>query len=99
MARSFIKIHPCELRRVHMLVAHASLDINDISLQDRADHRALWEPDGESGTDDVSDHEETQLLPQLMVVALLGFFEKTRMLFQSLFGGPCRTIDTLKHLV
>ncbi len=33
------------------------------------------------------------------MVALLGFFEKTQMLFQSLFGGPCRTIDTLKHLV
>src|SRR5262245_24007375 len=99
MARLLIEIHPCELRRIHMLIAHASLDINDISFQDRADHRALWKPDGESRTDDVRDHEETQFLPQLAMVALLRFLQKSQMLLERLLGRPCRPINALKHLV
>src|SRR5262249_15654711 len=99
MARSFVKLHPCELRRIHVLIAHASLDINDISFQDRTDHRALREPDGESRTDDVRDHEETQFLPQLPMVTLLGLLEKSQMLLERLLGGPSSTINALKHLV
>ena len=43
--------------------------------------------------------EQVQLLAQLAVVALLGFFQHVQVLFQVFFLGPGRAVDTLQHFV
>src|SRR5262249_61054714 len=61
--------------------------------------RSRRETEAEHRPDHVRDHVQTQFLPPLPMVTLLGLLEKSQMLLERLLGGPSSTINALKHLV
>ena len=64
-----------------------------------ANNAALRVEENQARAGEVLDAEQVQLLTQLAMIPLLGFFELVEILFQVLFVEECRAIDALEALV
>ena len=63
VTRSLIKLHRSQRRSVDVLVAGSQLFINDVTLQLATDSRTIWQPEWQTLTHFLRNHEEIQLFP------------------------------------
>ena len=69
------------------------LDLGQVLLQAEAQLRAFGQPNWQTFTHNIVEHEELQLTTQLAVVTLLGFFEQHEVLIEFLLLREGDTID------
>ena len=93
-----IEVLGTDMRGDNFLIAVVLLNLTQHVLQAQTEIGALGEPDGQTLTYAVGEHEELHLLTNLAVVALLGFFEHDEILVEHLLFGEGDTIDT-RHLL
>ena len=86
------------MRSDNFLIAIIFLDFAQHILQAQTKVCSLGEPDGQTLTHTVGEHEEFHLLTDLSVVALLGLFEHHEILVEHLLLGEGNTVDT-RHLL
>ena len=63
VARSLIKLHRSQRRSVDVLVARSQLFVNYVALQLATDRRTIWQPEWQTLTNFLRNHEEIQLFP------------------------------------
>src|SRR5258708_27591826 len=77
-----------------MQVAPRKLFVDDEALELTSDGCSIGQPEGRAGTDSVVDHEELQVLAQLLVVALLRLLEELQVVLELARRLPRRAVDT-----
>ncbi|MPM96977.1 hypothetical protein SDC9_144147 [bioreactor metagenome] len=66
-------------------------------FQTLAESSAFGQPDGESGTDALAEHENFEFFAQFAVIAFLGFFEFHQVFIQFLLFRKSNAVDTCHH--
>mmetsp|Transcript_37514 Transcript_37514/g.87440 ORF Transcript_37514/g.87440 Transcript_37514/m.87440 type:complete len:538 (+) Transcript_37514:6674-8287(+) len=87
-----------DLRALDLQVAVVAVDAAHVLLHLLPDRPALGVPEHDARRVLV-DVEQVQLLAELAVVALLGFFEQRQVFLQVVLARPGRAVDALQHLV
>ncbi|MNV48758.1 hypothetical protein D3C71_1406810 [compost metagenome] len=95
VAGGLVQIHVAENRCVHMLIAKAGFDVNDITFQYAAQLGALRQPDRQALADELVECEDFKLLAELAVVALLRFLQQMQVLVQLRFLDPGGAVHAL----
>ena len=85
-------------RRLDELIAFLRMLFIPELLEHIAQDHAIRQKDRHAGRI-LAHHEQAQLTAQLLMVALLGLFQKLQMLFQLLLGLKAYAVDALQHLV
>jgi hypothetical protein len=85
-------------RRLDLLVAGRDQHVPHVACENVVENRAFAQPEGRARRPLV-EHEESEILPELPVVALLRFLETLKMGFQLRLAGKRRPVDPLHRLV
>src|SRR5712691_639884 len=89
------------MRRDNVAVAAPELLIDDPAFELSPDGCAVRQPDHLAYSDPFVQREKLQLLPQLLVIALLRLFEELEVVVELLLGRPRGAVDPgeLRHLL
>ena len=92
VARALVQVFLDHVPRPDVLVAVAGLRLADVAFHQVAQHLALGGEERQARADVIGEVEQAELLAQLAVVALLGFFQPPQVILQLLWRcpRPCR---------
>ena len=98
MSGSDIEVLTTDVRSDHLLIAETLLHLAQMILQTEAQLRSLRQPDRQTLTHLLGEHEELHLLTDLTVVAFLGLLKHHEVFVEHLLLGEGDTIQAL-HLL
>ena len=93
-----VQILATDVRGDDLLVSEILLNLAQHVLKTQTELRSLGQPDGQTFSHAVGEHEEFHLFSYLTMVALFGFFQHDEILVEHLFLREGDTIDAF-HLL
>jgi len=91
-----VQVEMSNVGRPHMQVSACELLVDDEPLELAADGGAVRQPERKASPNAFVDHEQLQVLPKLLVVALLGFLEELHVVLERARCLPRGAVDPLQ---